>query len=260
MPVFWGVFFKAPIDLSLEKDITNNLQGLLSWRKVSLKQAIKIWVFPKNVGTPKSSILIGCSMIFTIHFGVPPFWETPIYKNQSRVSFPHLCTRLPGLDRCGFHAGSLCGCGGASGSFWATNWEQVWSWGYLKPPRNWERFRSNFDVAHVMRTLQKTGGSCGWCLAQGIGFDKSAPKRGQVVLKRAGKIADTSRGLAAKKVGLQKVTPELQPGKCSGAFFLFFCTTQLGWWFQTCFIFTPTWGNDPIWQGFFFRWAGSTTN
>ena len=24
-----------------------------------------------------------------------------------------------------------------------------------------------------------------------------------------------------------------------------------GWWFQIFFIFTPTWGNDPIWQFFF---------
>ena len=22
------------------------------------------------------------------------------------------------------------------------------------------------------------------------------------------------------------------------------------WWFQTCFIFTPTWGNDPIWRSY----------
>ena len=33
----------------------------------------------KNSGTPKSSILIGFSIIFTIHFGVPLFLETPIY-------------------------------------------------------------------------------------------------------------------------------------------------------------------------------------
>ena len=33
----------------------------------------------KNRGTPKSSILIGFSIIFTIHFGGPPlFLETPI--------------------------------------------------------------------------------------------------------------------------------------------------------------------------------------
>ena len=32
----------------------------------------------ENSGTPKSSILIGFSIIFTIHFGVPLFLETPI--------------------------------------------------------------------------------------------------------------------------------------------------------------------------------------
>ncbi len=33
----------------------------------------------KNSGTPKSSILIGFSIIFTIHFGVPWFLETPMW-------------------------------------------------------------------------------------------------------------------------------------------------------------------------------------
>ena len=34
----------------------------------------------ENSGTPKSSILIGFSIIFTIHFGVPLFLETgPIW-------------------------------------------------------------------------------------------------------------------------------------------------------------------------------------
>ena len=32
----------------------------------------------ENSGTPKSSILIGFSIIFTIHFGAPPFLETSI--------------------------------------------------------------------------------------------------------------------------------------------------------------------------------------
>ncbi len=31
-----------------------------------------------------------------------------------------------------------------------------------------------------------------------------------------------------------------------------------GWWFQIFFIFTPTWGNDPIWL-IFFRWVENTT-
>ena len=33
----------------------------------------------ENSGTPKSSILIGFSIIFTIHFGVALFLETPIW-------------------------------------------------------------------------------------------------------------------------------------------------------------------------------------
>ena len=49
----------------------------------------------KNRGTSKSSILIGFSIIFTIHFGVPLFLETPIFfgffKTQgvSRGFFVH---------------------------------------------------------------------------------------------------------------------------------------------------------------------------
>ena len=34
----------------------------------------------KNSGTPKSSILTGFSIIFTIHFGVPLFLETPNWR------------------------------------------------------------------------------------------------------------------------------------------------------------------------------------
>ena len=48
-----------------------------------------LWMEPRkhmdvseNSGTPKSSILIGFSIIFTIHFGVPLFLETPIYPND----------------------------------------------------------------------------------------------------------------------------------------------------------------------------------
>ena len=31
-------------------------------------------------------------------------------------------------------------------------------------------------------------------------------------------------------------------------------------WFQIFFMFTSTWGNDPIWRAYVFRWVGSTTN
>ena len=40
----------------------------------------------KNRGTPKSSILIGISIIFTIHFGVPLFLETPKYSESLDLS------------------------------------------------------------------------------------------------------------------------------------------------------------------------------
>ena len=36
----------------------------------------------ENSGTPKSSILIGFSIIFTIHFGVPLFLETPLCSSN----------------------------------------------------------------------------------------------------------------------------------------------------------------------------------
>ena len=29
------------------------------------------------------------------------------------------------------------------------------------------------------------------------------------------------------------------------------------WWFQTLFMFIPTWGNDPIWL-IFFKWVETT--
>ena len=47
---------------------------------------------PKNNGTPKSSILIGFSIIFTIHFGVPLFLETP---KCDLTNFPVSCYSKP---------------------------------------------------------------------------------------------------------------------------------------------------------------------
>ena len=35
-----------------------------------------------NSGTPKSSILTGFSIVFTIHFGVPLFLETPMWHTH----------------------------------------------------------------------------------------------------------------------------------------------------------------------------------
>ena len=35
-------------------------------------------------------------------------------------------------------------------------------------------------------------------------------------------------------------------GFCRSLFGLNFCKIRSRWWFQTFFMFTPTWGNDPI--------------
>ena len=49
----------------------------------------------KNIGTPKSSILIGVSIIFTIHFGCPPlFLETSILKLPSPTKWWFLSTQV----------------------------------------------------------------------------------------------------------------------------------------------------------------------
>ena len=51
-------------------------------------------VFPENSGTPKLSILIGLSIIFTIHFG----GNTPIFGNTQILNlkiFGHFGVRIP---------------------------------------------------------------------------------------------------------------------------------------------------------------------
>ena len=58
---------------------------LLQIRKQSLTNHEAIWVFPKNRGTPKSSILIGFSIINH------PFWGTPIFGN-THLATPKLLT------------------------------------------------------------------------------------------------------------------------------------------------------------------------
>ena len=45
----------------------------------------------KNSGTPKSSILIGFSIIFTIHFGVPLFFGNTHIRLQSSQKCPQIC-------------------------------------------------------------------------------------------------------------------------------------------------------------------------
>ena len=54
---------------------------------------ITIWMLPKIVGfPPKSSILTGFSIIFTIHFGVPLFQKHPFDSNlsasETRTPYP----------------------------------------------------------------------------------------------------------------------------------------------------------------------------
>ena len=49
-------------------------------------------------------------------------------------------------------------------------------------------------------------------------------------------------------------------GRAHLALWLGWCLANswLGWWIQPCFIFIPTWGNDPILL-IFFRWVETTT-
>ena len=57
------------------------LTGELSIRITGINYGNHYMGVSENNGTPKSSILIGFSIIFTIHFGVPLFLETPIYND-----------------------------------------------------------------------------------------------------------------------------------------------------------------------------------
>ncbi len=62
-------------------------QGMVVWYFTGAPDSIGV---SKNKGTPKSSILIGFSMIFTIHFGGPPlFLQTPICPFQEKL---RICT------------------------------------------------------------------------------------------------------------------------------------------------------------------------
>ena len=55
----------------------------LGYEKKTKKMLLRNVGVSKNRGTPKSSILIGFSIIFTIHFGVPLFLETPMYSSTA---------------------------------------------------------------------------------------------------------------------------------------------------------------------------------
>ena len=62
-----------------------NFTSIISGSQYLYIQKTIIWVFPKNNGTPKSSILIGFSIINHPFWGTPIF-ETPIYTYTSEVS------------------------------------------------------------------------------------------------------------------------------------------------------------------------------
>ena len=64
----------------------------------------------KNNGTPKSSILIGFSIIFTIHFGGPPlFLETPIYQLVTTGFLDRTINRINRINRINLPPGEMAG-------------------------------------------------------------------------------------------------------------------------------------------------------
>ena len=70
--------------------------GVSGWQKQREQRVVKrdmSWIYlgvsEKN-GTPKSSILVGFSIIFTIHFGVPLFLETPIWMIMKYILHPNI--------------------------------------------------------------------------------------------------------------------------------------------------------------------------
>ena len=76
--------------------------GKKSWKKCTPKNSIPQKLsthlgVSENRGTPKSSILIGFSIIFTIHFGVPPLTETPISHkiNNGNMENTHIFKQIP---------------------------------------------------------------------------------------------------------------------------------------------------------------------
>ena len=68
------------------------------WRKKN------IWVFSENSGFSPQIIhgLIGFSIVFTIHFGVPLFLETPIYIGKRGKTRHPRCADVPNISRIQF--------------------------------------------------------------------------------------------------------------------------------------------------------------
>ena len=76
---------------------------------LTYKPSVYIWVFPKIMVPPKSSILIGFSIIFTIHFGVfPPifnfhthlFMGSMYLKVNSNIYIYTWNSKQPFINRC----------------------------------------------------------------------------------------------------------------------------------------------------------------
>ena len=82
------------VQLHLEKQGARWQYLQRDWLSTLQKNEENIWMFPKMVGfPPKSSILIGFSIIFTIHFGVPLiFGNTHIFLARLQVSLFYLDT------------------------------------------------------------------------------------------------------------------------------------------------------------------------
>ena len=70
----WQAVFTRPTNTG-NPEIPNLLEGVPQWNH--------IWVFPKIGVPPNHPILIGFSIIFTIHFGVPRFLERPYPENKN---------------------------------------------------------------------------------------------------------------------------------------------------------------------------------
>ena len=111
----------------------------------------------KNNGTPKSSILIGFSIIFTIHFGgkIPLFLETPPCQLPCLGAVPS--SQRPGWRICRFlGARAQAELDIALPSWWlnqpiwkicSSNWKSSQNWGenkkYLKPPSSYTLKQTN---------------------------------------------------------------------------------------------------------------------
>ena len=92
----------------------------------------------ENNGTPKSSILIGFSIIFTIHFGVPLFLETPISKAICQTYQWGMCSNHPKAEN---QLLLLYWVHGAAGALTEIFWS---GWNFLTSQKMWGIFEEEF--------------------------------------------------------------------------------------------------------------------